>query len=206
MDEAAKQDTRKALNPNWPLLGLLTFSCCINYIDRGNLSIAAPQLSKELMLNPAKLGILLSAFFWTYAAFQVVGGWLVDRFDVYRVYGTGFLLWSAATALTGFAGGFARLFALRLALGTSESIAYPAYSRIIAGDFPERHRGFANSLVDAGTKTGPALGTLLGGLIVAHYGWRALFLLLGFGAMLWVPPGVPPVPRGQKRVVQRVKG
>ena len=204
---ASHHSTRHLLDPNWWLLGLLTFSCCINYIDRGNLSIAAPQLLKELSLNPAKLGLLLSAFFWTYAAFQVVGGWLVDRFDVYRVYGVGFLLWSAATALTGFAGGFATLFALRLALGTSESIAYPAYSRIIAGDFPERHRGFANALVDAGTKTGPALGTLVGGLIVAHYGWRALFLILGFGAMLWLPFWFLSVPRQHKRVVEkRVKG
>jgi MFS family permease len=191
---------------NWWLLGLLTFSCCINYIDRGNLSIAAPQLSKELSLSPARLGWLLSAFFWTYAAFQVVGGWLVDRFDPYRVYGIGFFLWSAATALTGFAGGFAALFVLRLALGISESIAYPAYSRIIAEDFPERRRGFANALVDAGTKTGPALGTLLGGLIIANFGWRALFLILGFGAMLWLPPWFVSMPRQHKGGIQQARG
>jgi MFS family permease len=173
---------------NWWLLALLSASCCINYIDRGNLSVAAPQLSRELSLGPEKLGLLLSAFFWTYASFQIIAGWLVDRFDVYWVFGIGFFLWSAATAVTGLAGSFAMLFGLRLVLGMGESIAYPAYSRIIAGEFPERRRGLANALVGAGSQAGPALGTLVGGLIVAHYGWRPLFLILGFGAMLWLPP------------------
>ncbi len=193
----------RAQGANWWLLALLVTSCCINYIDRGNLSIAAPQLSRELSLSPTQLGLLLSSFFWTYALFQIVAGWLVDRFDVYRVFGLGFFLWSAATALTGFAVGFEMLFALRLLLGIGESIAYPAYSRIIAGEFPERHRGIANALVDAGSKTGPALGTLIGGLIVARFGWRVLFLALGFGALVWLVPWFASIPRAERRVVAR---
>ncbi|MBI3667023.1 MAG: MFS transporter [Acidobacteria bacterium] len=201
--EAAK-GTAKALN--WWLLALLVSSCCINYIDRGNLSIAAPQLRTELSLTPTQLGLLFSSFFWTYASFMPVAGWLVDRFDVYRVLGVGFFLWSAATALTGFAGGFATLVGLRLVLGIGESIAYPAYSRIIAEEFPERNRGVANALVDAGSKSGPALGTLIGGLIIARYGWRALFFALGFGALLWLGPWFASVPRRPHHVATRYRG
>jgi len=179
---------RKPIRMQWLLLALLVLSIGINYIDRSNLSVAATDLSRELSLSKSELGLLLSAFFWTYASFQVLAGWLVQRFNVYLVYGLAFALWSAATALTGFAGGLASLFALRLALGAGESVAYPAYARIIASDFDERHRGFANAAIDAGSKSGPALGTLIGGLVVAHYGWRSLFFVLGFGAMLWLIP------------------
>ena len=77
---------------------------------------------------------------------------------------------------------------MRLLLGIGESVAYPSYSKIIAGNFPQSHRGIANALVDVGNKTGPALGTLLGGLLVAHYGWRALFLMIGAVSLIWLIP------------------
>jgi MFS family permease len=187
--------TRAASGRLWLLLALLVASISINYIDRSNLSVAAPDLRRELSLTPQRVGVLLGAFFWTYAMFQLVSGWLVDRYNVYIVYGVAFLLWSLATALTGFAGTFAVLFSLRLVLGVGESIAYPAYSRIIASDFPERHRGIANALIDAGSKSGPAVGTLVGGLIVARFGWRFLFFFLGFGALLWLVPWFAFIPR-----------
>jgi MFS family permease len=170
------------------VLLLLAISVCINYIDRGTLSVAAPQLTKELSLDPKQMGLLLSSFFWTYAVFQVVSGWLVDRYDVRWVFGIGYLAWSAATFATGLVTGFISLFALRLLLGIGESVAYPSYSKIIAGNFPQSHRGVANALVDVGNKTGPALGTLLGGLLVANYGWRALFLTIGAISLLWLLP------------------
>ena len=109
----------------------------INYIDRGNLSIAASRLATELQLDPEKVGLLLSSFFWTYAAMQIVSGWLIDRFSVYWIFAGGFFIWSAATALTGIAGGFITILALRLLLGMGESVAYPAYSKIIAQGFTE---------------------------------------------------------------------
>jgi ACS family D-galactonate transporter-like MFS transporter len=172
----------------WAVLALLVFSIGINYIDRGNLSVAAPFLADDLHLNKTELGKLFSAFFWTYAAFQLVAGWLVDRYDVRWVYGLGFLIWSLATFFTGLTGSFAAIFTLRLLLGMGESVAYPSYSRIIASSFPERHRGTANALVDAGSKCGPALGMLIGGLVIKQYGWRALFIGLGLGSLLWLLP------------------
>ncbi len=172
----------------WRSLALLVSSVGINYIDRGSLSIAAPVLQTEMGLSPAQLGVLLSAFFWTYASFQLVSGWLVDRFPVNWVFGIGFLIWSVATATTGFASGLLMLIGLRVILGAGESVAYPSYSKIIANGFPEHHRGLTNALIDAGTKVGPAFGTLLGGLLVARFGWRFLFLTLGFGSLLWLGP------------------
>src|SRR5437660_9669098 len=99
----------------WRVLILLVISIFINYIDRGNLSIAAPLLRRELGLDASQLGALLSAFFWTYALCQLFGlsGWLADRFDVGLVFAAGFFLWSSATAVTGFVEGFAVLFILR---------------------------------------------------------------------------------------------
>jgi MFS family permease len=187
--------TRSTPHRLWFLLGLLVLSIFINYIDRSNLSVAAPDLRRELALSPSDMGLLLSAFFWSYALLQLAAGWLVDRFNVYLIYGLGFLLWSLATAFTGFSGSFGVLFGLRLILGTGESVAYPAYSRIIACDFPERHRGIANALIDAGSKAGPAVGTMLGFWIVGTLGWRPLFFLLGFGGLLWLLPWFLMIPK-----------
>src|SRR5882762_4772027 len=160
----------------WGIVGLLLLSVCINYVDRGSLSVAAPILSEEFSLSPSKLGYLLSAFFWSYTAFQLVVGWLVDRHDVKWVYATGFLVWSLAMASTGLANSFAALFAARLVLGIGESVFLPSVSRIVVRLFPAERRGLPNALVDVGTKIGPALSTLLGGLMIGRYGWRALFI------------------------------
>ena len=187
--------TKPALEHPWRLLALLVVSIFINFIDRSNLSVAADDLHRELLLGPAQLGQLLSAFFCTYAAFQLVAGWLVDRYNVFWVYGLGFLVWSVATGMTGLVTSFAQLFALRLLLGMGESVAYPSYSRILASGYPEQRRGFCNAAIDAGSKLGPALGTLIGGLIVASVGWRALFFILGGGALLWLVPWFLSIPR-----------
>jgi ACS family D-galactonate transporter-like MFS transporter len=181
----------------WIVLALLVFSVFINYIDRGNLSTAAPLLKRELSLSPKEMGVLLSSFFWTYAAFQIVSGWLVDRFNVNWVIAGGFFLWSAATAGTGLVTGFGALLILRMILGMGESVAYPAYSKILAGNLPEYHRGLANALIDAGSKCGPALGTLLGGMLMARFGWRPFFIVLGCVSMLWLPPWFRWMPRGE---------
>jgi ACS family D-galactonate transporter-like MFS transporter len=197
---AAQTGTAKVA---WVGFGLLVLSVAINYIDRTNLSVAAPNLRAELHLSPDKLGLLLSAFFWTYAAFQIVSGWLVDRYDVNWVFGAGFFVWSLATACTGFVTGFAALFAFRLLLGMAESVAYPSYSKILATRFPKNRLGLTNALIDSGSKAGPALGTLIGGLVVARYGWRALFFVLGFGALLWVPLWAIWAPRVEHTVIKK---
>lgn len=169
------------------VLILLVVSVSINYIDRSNLSIAAPLLQDEMGLSPKQLGVLLSVFFWTYSLCQIPAGWLADRFNVSWVLALGFLLWSATTAATGLVHGFAVLMAVRLLLGVGESVAYPCYSKILAGYFAEHQRGLANSLIDAGAKCGPAVGFLTGGLLMARFGWRPFFVALGLISLLWLP-------------------
>jgi MFS transporter, ACS family, D-galactonate transporter len=175
---------------------LLSASVLINYVDRGTLSIAAPILKDELHLSPSQLGILLSSFFWTYAAFQIVSGWLVDRFEVNWLLAMGVLVWSAATLTTGLVHGFALLLTARLLLGIGESVAYPSYNKIIAKHFRASHRGRANGLISAGWAGGPAIGTLVGGLLMVRVGWRLFFVVLGAASLLWLFPWIKWMPRG----------
>src|SRR5260370_4472363 len=136
-------------------------------------------MKDELNLSGSQLGILLSSFFWTYAFFQPISGWLADRFDAKGVLAIGFFLWSGATAATGALHTFAALLAARLMLGIGESAAYPCYARTLVRHVPEVRRGFANALIATGVGCGPALGTFFGGGLMARYGWRPFFPLLG---------------------------
>ncbi len=170
------------------MIALLALSVLINYIDRGNLSIAASLLKDELELSASQLGILLSSFFWTYSLFLPLSGWLVDRFEVKWVMALGFFLWSAATAATGGLHTFAALLAARLILGMGESVAYPSNGKFLAQYVPEVGRGFANALIAAGVGCGPALGTFFGGMLMARYGWRPFFFVLGLVSMAWLIP------------------
>jgi MFS transporter, ACS family, D-galactonate transporter len=179
------------------VLVLLGISVFLNYIDRGNLSIAAPMLKDELRISAAQLGILLSAFFWTYACLQPVSGWLVDRLNVNWVMAGGFLLWSAATAATGVVHTFSMLFAVRLILGIGESVAFPSYSKIIALNFPEEHRGLANSVIAVGLVLGPGFGILMGGSLIGRFGWRPFFVVLGLVSLLWLLPWIKWMPKAR---------
>jgi MFS family permease len=171
-----------------PLLILLALSAFINFVDRGNLSAAAPLLKTELSLSDPQMGILLAAFFWSYAFFQIASGWLVDRLDVKWMLAGGFFVWSVATAATGLAGSFVLLLAARLVLGVGESVVYPSYSKILARYFPEDQRGIANSIIITGFYAGPAFGLFFGGILMGKYGWRSFFLVLGLLSLLWLLP------------------
>src|SRR6266705_2761208 len=180
------------------VLTLLVLSVFINYVDRGNLSIAAPLLKNELGISASRLGILLSSFFWTYTLFLFICGWFVDRFDVNRVLAVGFLVWSLATAATGLVRGFTMLLIMRLILGIGESVAFPCYSKILARHVPEHSRGFANGAIIAGMKLGPAAGTLGAGLLMANYGWRPVFVGIGLVSLAWLPAWMMWMPRSER--------
>jgi len=168
----------------WIATALLVVATMINYFDRGNLAVAAPLLKDELGLSPEKLGALLSAFFWSYATMHLVAGWLVDRYNENWILAAGFFIWSIVTAFTGLSTGFVSLFALRLLLGVGESVAYPAYSKILTSHYTENQRGMTNSLIEIGGKFGPAFGTLAGGMMMARFGWRPFFVVLGFVSLV----------------------
>lgn len=167
---------------------LLAVMVLINYVDRGNLSTAAPLIRDEIGLTNSQLGILLSAFFWTYVPFQPLVGWLAQRFNAYRVLAIALVIWSMATALTGLCHGFAMLLGLRLLLGVGECAAFPCISRLFGQHLPGHRMGFANGLVGMGIALGPAFGIFFGGEIMAHQGWRPTFVLFGVLSLLWLIP------------------
>src|ERR1019366_2737160 len=131
----ASRSVRPMSRREWTIVLLLVASVIVNYIDRSNLSLAAPVIERQIAMSPLQMGSLLSAFFWTYALLQISGvpGWLSDRFHVGWVLAWGYVLWSGATLATGLSTGYAALFLARLTLGVGESVAYPCYSRICAG-------------------------------------------------------------------------
>src|SRR5436305_11972067 len=167
------------------LLGAAIF---LNYVDRGSLPTAAPLLKGELKLSYEDYGLAVSAFFWIYAPIQLFAGWLCDRFSVYKLLAAGILIWALSTLMVGFAGGFLSLFVLRIMLGVGESLAFPGSSKIIARHVPPERRGVANAALAMGIAFGPAVGTLAGGLMVAHWGWRAMFFTFGALTLLWLLP------------------
>jgi MFS family permease len=171
-----------------PLLALLVSSVLFNYLDRSSLSVAAPTLARDLGLDSKQLGLAFSSFFWSYAGFMIIAGWLVDRYNLKWVFGIGFFLWSSATLATGLVQSMASLLVLRLLMGLGQSISFPAYSKFIAIGFQAERRGLPNAFIDAGAKLGPAIATLIGGLLIVRYGWRALFFVFGIASLIWLVP------------------
>jgi MFS family permease len=173
----------------------------INYVDRGNLATVGPVLQDQLHLSATQLGSLFSAFFVTYVIGMVPGGWLADRYGAKGVLGIGAAIWSAATLLTGLAGSFVSLLCLRLVLGIGETAAFPSVSKLIATSIERTHIGLANGVIGCAYLVGPAVGTVIGGVLLAHFGWRAVFFILGSLSLLWLIPwsrvvvreGGPPV-------------
>jgi MFS family permease len=170
------------------LVGLLATAIFINYVDRGNLATAAPLIKDELGLSNTEFGLLTSAFFWTYTPAMLLAGWLADRINPYRTLALGFAVWSVATALTGFVSGFLALFVLRFLLGLGESAAFPCSSKLMADHLPPHRLGAANGFLIAGVAWGPAFGTLAGGLLMAQFGWRVMFVVFGVIAIVWLWP------------------
>ncbi len=171
----------------WVVL-LLAMAIFINMVDRGNLATAAPVLRDELALSNSQMGVLLSAFFWVYAPALPLAGWMAHRFDVRIVLAGGLMVWSVATVLTGFAAGFASLLIARLLLGLGESASYPCTMRLIAQYLPDDQRGRASGLIGTGQALGPSIGTLFGGLLIAGFGWRVVFIGLGLASLSWLIP------------------
>ena len=169
------QPTRARLG----ILALISAATMLNYLDRSVLGVAKPALTAELHIGPEVMGLIFSAFSWTYALAQVPGGFVLDKFGTRITYGLSLFLWSAATALHGLASGVAGLLGARLALGLAESPCFPANSRVLASWFPQGERARANSVYAVGQYIGLGLLIPVLGWIVATWGWRSLFWLVG---------------------------
>lgn len=172
--------------PAW--LCLLAVAILINYVDRGNLAVAAPLLKDELHLSNTQIGVLVTAFFWTYTLVMAISGWIVDRFNVNWVLAAGFVIWSAATAATGFVYAFGFFLLVRMLLGVGESVAFPSITKIIATNIPQQRRGVANAVIMSGMSLGPAIGTFACGMSMARFGWRPVFICIGLASLLWIVP------------------
>lgn len=167
------------------VLAMLFVTVVINYLDRSNISVAAPALSKDLNFDPKQLGWILSAFGWAYATLQIPGGWLVDRVRPRYLYALICALWSLATMLQGFTRTFVLLFSLRLLLGVFEAPAFPICNRLVTTWFPDRERAGAIACYTSGQFVGLAFLTPLLALTQKHLGWHYVFILTGALGLVW---------------------
>lgn len=167
------------------IMALMFVTVVINYLDRSNLSIAAPALFHELSIDPVHAGFVFSAFGWTYALMQIPGGWLVDRVAPRTLYAAALILWSLATIMLGFAGTFAALFALRLMVGTLEAPAYPINNRVVTTWFPTRERATAIGLYTSGQFVGLAFLTPVLTWLQTQFGWHMVFVATGIAGIAW---------------------
>ncbi|MEJ7767988.1 MAG: MFS transporter [Chitinophagaceae bacterium] len=167
------------------MIALVFINVVINYLDRSNLSVAATGLREELKLSTVQLGLIFSAFGWTYAALQIPGGLLADRIAPRLLYALCLVTWSLATIAQGFVKGFAGLFAFRLATGAFEAPSYPINNRIVTSWFPDHERASATALYISGQFIG--LAFLTPALVaLQHYtGWRGLFVVTGLVGLVW---------------------
>ena len=174
------------MSRRWVVVALIFVGILISYVDRGNLGIAAPAIMSEFNFDPASMGLLLSAFFWTYAVFQIPAGTIVDRFGIRIVYAAhlscgrgivGHRLWPRLD----------RDSLLRMLLGLAESVGPIASMSFIRRNFTGAEVGLPISIYIAGQNLGQAAGTLLGTQLIEHLGWRAMFIITGLGALVWLP-------------------
>lgn len=161
------------------MLALICVATALNYADRAILGVAAPALTAELEISPVVMGLVFSAFSWTYAAAQIPGGILLDRLGTRLTYTLSLILWSAFTLLHGFAFGVVALIVFRLGLGIAEAPCFPTNSRVLATWFPQQERARANGVYSVGQYFGLAFLSPLLFWIVAAWGWRSLFILFG---------------------------
>jgi sugar phosphate permease len=164
--------TKKVPKRRWGIGALLGIGVLINYIDRIGLSVAAPQIQEAFHLTPVDMGLLFSAFAWSYSLLQIPVGMVLDRFGPTRVGRWGALLWGVASTITAFSSGFAGIFVARILLGVAEAPAFPVSSKATGYWFPRKERGMATAIFDAAAKFSNVIGVPLVAVTVVAYGWR----------------------------------
>jgi ACS family D-galactonate transporter-like MFS transporter len=194
----------------WAIAGLLFAAGFINYFDRAIVSIALPVIGRDLHLGPAAKGVLLSAFFWSYALMQLPVGWAVDRANLRWLYSGAFAVWSVACGCTGFARSLGALLVMRAVLGVGESIYLPGGMKIISSLFGPKERGLASGIMNCGTRAGLAIGAPLIAYLVHRFDWHGAFFVLGFGSLVWLIPWLAIYPAAvnyeEKRPLQSFAG
>ncbi len=168
----------------WGILALIAVSTMINYLDRTVLGIAAPSLRTDLGIDAATMGIVFSAFSWTYAAAQIPGGVFLDRFGSRLTYSLSLTFWSLFTLLQATATGLFSLLVYRFGLGLAESPCFPTNSRIVGTWFPQQERATATGIYTVGEYIGLAFFSPFLFMLMAAYGWHALFIVVGVAGII----------------------
>ncbi|WCK54168.1 MFS transporter [Aneurinibacillus sp. Ricciae_BoGa-3] len=182
---------QKGSGKKWILVLLFT-GTLINAIDRASLATANTAIANDLHLNMETMGLVLSAFGWTYLLFNLPMGWLCDKFGTKKVYGISALIWSLASALTGAVKGLSMLLFSRVMVGAGEAANFPAATKAIVDNFDESERGTATGIYLSGLRLGSAITpALMVALMLffgneAHPNWRIAFYVTGFGSLIWV--------------------
>ena len=169
----------------WTMIFLCCLANSINYIDRANLAVAAPSMQRDLGLDPAMMGLVLSGFFWTYSVMQMPFGWFADRVGPRISLALAVAWWSVFTALTAAARNVTTLMGCRLLLGVGEAGAYPSCTKVVANWFPRSERGLASSIFDSGSRIGSALSLPLVTWLIGAFSWQTSFVVTGALGIIW---------------------
>ncbi|MDN7179961.1 MFS transporter [Caballeronia sp. SEWSISQ10-4 2] len=169
----------------WAMILMCFLANVINFIDRANLAIAAPSIRADLGLDAVGMGLVLSAFFWTYAFLQLPAGWFIDKVGVRVSLALAVGWWSVFTIATGAARGLAQLVGMRLMLGVGEAAAIPSFAKVAFNWFPRSERGLASSIFDSGSRVGSALSLPLVVWLISIVGWRGSFAITGGIGIVW---------------------
>lgn len=184
--EAASIRGKPRTRRRWFMVAMCFFGLTINYIDRSNLSVALPKMKTALHLGPGAEGVVLAAFFASYAVFQLPAGKAVDRWGEKLVNTITVAWWSLFTALTAATHNFGQLILARLGLGAGEAGGYPSSAKAVSIWFPTRERAFATSIYDSGARMGTAVALPIVAALVAWLGWRGSFIVTGVLGVAWV--------------------
>jgi sugar phosphate permease len=181
----AEPATARPSKGRWYVLLLISVMYLITYLDRVNISTAAPEISKEFGFDKVTMGVIFSAFAWSYALFQVPGGWLSDRFGARGVL-TGVVgFWSIMTAATAAAFSGASFIAIRFMFGVGEAGAFPGATRAMQLWYPRRERGLVQGVTHSASRLGAAIAPPIVVLIMSELGWRPVFYICGAIGLLW---------------------
>lgn len=167
-------------NTRWRMFALLLLLVTVNYVDRGSLSVALPAIKEDFHISAEVTGLLLSAFFWAYAAMQIPAGWLIDRFGPRKLITAACTGWGTATALSGMAPNIGTMAVARGLIGVTEAPIMPAGGKLNAVFLTEKERGRGATILDAGAPLGSAVGGIaFAALIGATGSWRWAFIIAG---------------------------
>ncbi|SAL25637.1 MFS transporter [Caballeronia humi] len=165
-------------------LTLLMVSGIVNYLDRGTLAVANPLIRADLGLSLGQMGLLLSAFSWSYALFQLPVGGLVDRVGPRKLLGIGLIVWSLAQASGGFVSTFGWFILARIVLGIGEAPQFPSAARVVSNWFPLRARGKPTGIFNSASPLGTALAPLCLSILVVNFHWRWAFIVTGIAGLV----------------------